>query len=84
MLHYMKKTDQFQIINTSELCNHTKHTDSQYETHMDNTKLAIDNLRDDMHIVQSRSSKVLQYMQHKLSKQDKVGSLNCASPNNSK
>ena len=70
------KIDQLQINNTAELWNHTKHISSQHETHMNNTKITIDDLRDDVHIVQAGSSKILQHTHQKLSKPDKVGSMN--------
>ena len=78
------KIDQFQIINTAELCNHAKNIDSQHETHMDKTKLATDDLRDDMRVVQACRSKVLQDVQCELSTPDKVGSMSHVSQNNSK
>ena len=58
-----EKIDQLQITNTTELCNHAKNIASQYENHMDNTQISIDDLRDDMHV-----TKNLQDMQCKLSK----------------
>ena len=64
------------MINTSQLCNHTKYVDSQHENHVDNTKLAIEDLCDDMRVVQAGSFKVLQDVQHELSKPEKVGSMN--------
>ena len=51
---------------------------------MDNTNISMYDLREYMHVMKVGSSKILQDAQYKLSNPDKAGSMNYASPHNSK
>ena len=54
------KIEQLHFLNTTKLCNHTKFVENQHEIHRDDTKLALDDLHYDMHIMHVGSAKVLQ------------------------
>ena len=60
------KIEKLTINNTSELCIRTKHIDFKHEAQMDETKISMEDMRDDVNIVQSEKSKTINDMNFKL------------------
>ena len=72
----IKQIEQLTINNTTELCNHTKHIASQHEAHVDETKRAMEDMRDDINTIQSKTSKTINDVHFKLNTAGKSGSMN--------